>query len=152
MRTACSFFKKIFSPRQRTQKDKFLQHILRTRAWIIHCALSFVKVALWVSGKSIWLSKSRSCFGAVAESSSTFTLDKEEDCVAVEFDQELVDNIRPAIRYISMTLIICAVLLDLVTYKWRMCADWALLFELVWFMTSSTMPSSENTYTGMYMA
>ena len=130
LRTFCNLLKQIFSPRQRTQKDKFLQHILRTRAWLIICAYDLARVAFWVSGKSIWLSESQSCFDADAQSSA-IALDMEGDCVAIEFDQELVDKIRPAVKYISMILIICSVFLDIATYKWRRCADWIILLQLV---------------------
>ena len=73
--------------------------------------------------------------------------------MAAEFDQELVNKIRPAIRYLSMTLIICAVLLDLATYKWRICADWIILFELVETMISDyAIPSREANYTDYFLA
>lgn len=52
LRKAWILFKKTHSKRQRSQKDKFLQKVLQTRAWILHSIFVVARIAMWYTGKA----------------------------------------------------------------------------------------------------
>ena len=65
-----------------------------------------------------------------------------DDCVTIDFNEELVERIRPAVYYSSMVLLIFSVLLDMNIYKWRANADWIIHFEI--FETLIALPIPSN--------
>ena len=72
--------------------------------------------------------------------------------MSVEFNQERVDILRPIVLYIAGTLLVCSVLLDVATFKWRMFADWILYFEAITTLVTYAIPSLSNNYSEFYLA
>ena len=128
-----------------------MQYILRTRAWIIHCGYTLLRLAYWASGQSIWLSESRSCYRNGEETTIISKDDVHDDCVSVDFNEELVERIKPAVYYTAMVLLLCSVLLDMTIYRWRGNADWIIYFEFVTSFISFAIPSSQSNYSEFYI-
>ena len=149
--TAVSLFKKLFEQRQPSSKDKQLKHILRTWAWIIFCIYTVGTLLMWGTGKAVWLGENRSCFNQL-DSESVNTKESYENCVPMEFREELVDNIRPTIRYIVMISIVCAVILNIIVFKWRKLADMILYFNQVQFLIISISSANQTNLTDFYIA
>ena len=53
---ALSLFKSVFTKRDRTKEDKEFQRALQTRAWILHCGLTIVRLYSWGKGDAVWQS------------------------------------------------------------------------------------------------
>ena len=74
-----------------------------------------------------------------------------EDCVPYRYNTELVEYIRPGLKYAAMTLLIASIILDMIAYKWRWCADWILYFESINTFITMLIPSVEGIRTEMYI-
>ena len=103
--TAKNLFKKLFQRRERTQQDNQLKYILRTRAWVIYCFYVVAQLGLWIQGEANWQSVDKSCFSeevrqAVVDDTVLSSGKEKEDCVPMEFNEELVEQIRPLVQYI----------------------------------------------------
>ena len=135
----------VFQHRSLTEKDKVILSILQTRAWIIHCMYSIVKIFLWTSGKSIWLSTVPSC-------SDIYNLEEEtqQECVPFEYNVDRVNSLRFTIKYVSMVMTIFACLLDLAIYKKRSLANLIYYIELFHLGYISIIPSITSVYTDFY--
>ena len=52
-----------------------------------------------------------------------------EECVPYRYNTELVEAVRPTLKYCAMILLIFSIILDMLACKWRQCADWIIYFE-----------------------
>ena len=103
--TARNLFKKLFQRRELTQQDNQLKYILRTRAWIIYCFYIVSQIGLWIEGEANWQSEDISCFSeevreALVNDSLLSSGKENDDCAPMEFNEELVEHIRPGVQYI----------------------------------------------------
>ena len=73
-----------------------------------------------------------------------------DDCVSIDFNEELVERIRPVLYYSTMVLILCSILLDINIYKWRANADWIILFEFIFTLIIYSIPSNQSNYHEYY--
>ena len=120
---------------------------------MLHALDSAVKVFLWVSGKSIWLSDVQPC---TAGEYKQIHEDKERaasemECVLFDFDERLVDKFRDTIKYVSMVMCVLSCILDIAIYKKRSLVDLILYMELLHLTFLTTIPSPNNNYTDLYI-
>ena len=80
-----------------------------------------------------------------------FDQDSGEDCVPYRYNSELVETIRPGLKYAAMTLLVASILLDIIAYKWRWCADLIIFSESINVSISMLIPSVEGIRTEMYI-
>ena len=129
------------------------------RAWALHSTYSVIKIFLWTSGQSIWLSDVESCEAAQSslvgrELEVEAPLDPPEDgdqCVPFDFREDLVENFKSPIKYISMVMVILSCILDIAIYKKRNLVDLILYMELLHLTFLTTIPSPNNNYTDLYI-
>ena len=81
----------------------------------------------------------------------TFDQNSGEDCVPYRYNTELVEFIRPGLKYAALTLLIASIILDMIAYKWRWIADWIIYFESVNTFITMLVPSVEGIRTEMYI-
>ena len=115
--------------------------MLQTRAWLIHSVCNIVRIIYWVIGESKWLKSIDSCQDLIEIESG------DENCVNIEFKEDLVDEIRPTLTIISLTLLICGSLIDITAFKWRHYADYIIFFEVVIGLLTFTVPSNQSNLT-----
>ena len=111
-----------------------MTELLRQRAWLMHSAYNLIRVVYWLSGESpIW--------------SQTATMTSVEGEQQVAFNEQFVEDIRPYIRYIALSLLILSVILDLAIIKCRSLADAIIYLELCACTITFCLPSEENFLT-----
>ena len=116
------YSKGVYLPKHRQYTDKTLKSILRYRAWLIHCLYTLLRLYNWGQKESIWLSEKQSCFNEEGE------IGNKEDCLAIHFSNDAVNDLRPTVRYVCVSLIIFSAVLDVAIFKWRWLTS-LLIFE-----------------------
>lgn len=119
--------------------------VLQYRAWVIHAGLTLIRLFNWVLGDSQWLSERHSCY----DDEGHLQKEKDDDCVPIDFDDNVVDDLRPFISVICLTLIILSMILDVAIFKWRRLATLLVMAECVWQVSYSMIPTEKNNYYNM---
>ena len=76
----------------------------------------------------------------------------EENCINTKFNENFVDQTRDFVRYTAMTLIILAIILDVVCFKYREKADFIIYIELILGVLNGFSPSNDNYTAKFYVA
>ena len=69
---------------------------------------------------------------------------EDQQCLALDYEADLVEKVKPTIRYICGSLIIIGLILDLACFKWRKLANAFLYIELLLQLTISFIPSENQ--------
>ena len=101
-------------------------------------AYTAIRVINWANGEAIWLVKKKSCY----DKSLT---DGDTDCIPLAFKDDFVDQIRPTIKIICMILIVLAIGIDLLSFKYRHLTDMLVIPEWCLFRIVITLIPSEMT-------
>ena len=123
---------------------------------MLHTLYSVVKVFLWTSGKSIWLADVEPCtvdelINLQLSGNSQGGEGQETDqCVPFDFRDDLVQDFRTTIKYVSICLVLVSCVLALAIYKRRGLVDFILYLELLHLTFLTTIPSPNNNYTDLY--
>lgn len=75
-----------------------------------------------------------------------------KDCVPYQFDVDLVQKIKPTLQFVSVSMLICSLILDLAIFKWRWLADYIIYIEGCQGLVAIMIPSKENHLTEMQIA
>ena len=59
----------------------------------------------------------------------------------MEFNEDLVDPVRPTVSFIQITVIISSVILEIACYKWRFMADLIIYLILISSLNIYMIPS-----------
>ena len=62
----------------------------------------------------------------------------------VEFNEQFVEDVRPYVGYIALSLLILSVILDLAAIKCRSCVDAMIYLEVCACTVTFCVPSEEN--------
>ena len=78
-------------------------------------------------------------------------LEAKDQCVPFDFREDLVQEFRTTIKYISMTICVLSVILDVAIYKKRNLVNLILYMELTHVTLLTTIPSASSNYTDLYI-
>ena len=110
-------FKELYC-RSSASKDAEMLRILRIRAWIIHTCFNCTRIWYWMDGRSHWLTETVSCYDEMTNGENLVDLENS-DCLPIDFNTEVVNEIRPVVKNLCMTIIVLSAILDLGIIKWR---------------------------------
>ena len=66
-----------------------------------------------------------------------------------QYNTDLVEGIRPILKYIAIALLIFSLILNIMTFKWRYLADFIIYFEAINTSLLLFIPSIGNIYSDM---
>ena len=99
---------------------------------MIHSGYTLIKIIWWLYGDSIWL-KDRHMCGP----------EEVNNCLAFEFNEGLVQQIRPALTIVAMVLIVLSVVVNLACFKWRKLANSIMYIEFFYQLLINALPNRE---------
>ena len=68
-----------------------------------------------------------------------------------QFNEELVEALRPGLKCLCITIILASVALDVAGFKWRWCANYILYIESIYVFCTLLIPSKDGAVTDMYI-
>lgn len=137
-----------------------MRYILRSKTWILHCAYTLTLILFWANGTSIWLSEAPSCFeqahredDALVQGANVLQKinDENNDCVPIDFRQDRVDALRPAVRLITISVILINAAFSIACFRWRWLADYMIFINITLFFITSIIPSKDTNMSEMYI-
>ena len=60
------------------------------------------------------------------------------------FREDMVEQVRPFVRYVSISLTILSILLGILCFKWRSIADCFIYIYTILFLMTTTIPSNNE--------
>ena len=85
--------KKLYTRRQRGTKDKVLLHVLQTRAFVAHTTWTILRLAQYAAGDAWWFQD----LPLKCAANRVFMEGEDISCVLYDYDEELVESIRPTV-------------------------------------------------------
>ena len=85
--------KKLYTRRQRGTQDKVLLHVLQTRAFVAHTAWTILRLIQYAAGDATWFQDPPPKCAA----NKVFMEGEDISCIQYDYDEDLVQTIRPTI-------------------------------------------------------
>ena len=148
-------FRKLFTKRVRSPKDKKILSYLQTRAWFVYIIYTMIRVLYGVTGESEWLAQPETCFKKNKDEhgKSLYIVEEKLDktCVPYDFNEDFVSSAQPFIKIMCIVLIVFSICLNIAIYKWRGLTKWILYEELVYHLLISIVPTDVKNMTNIAM-
>ena len=110
-----------YSRSQYRKVSQEIDSILKTRAWLSHCAITGVRGLLMILGWAPWQR-------ALTNRSS------------VEHDEDLVNSVEGLVAYGTIALASAGLILDLISFKWLKVSNLLLYLELAFALLVALVP------------
>ena len=116
----CKAIKELMSRgfnKSRGKSHEAFLYVLRTRAWLIYTLITFYRAAQALTKTGFWFNEPVGC------SSEQF-----QDCLG-SYREDLLEPIEGISRFMLRFSIGVAVVINVLSYKWRFLADYCLYME-----------------------
>ena len=141
--------RRLFSCRERTPSEQVCVRILQTRTLISHAIFTFMRIGKWALGTSYWLQEIPKKCNEVSQSEEILKQDGQ-DCLIYDYNEDLVEAIRPTVQITIMAALLLSAILDIITYKFRHLAHAIFYIEIFLGFVQSLIPSvSWNSFDSM---